>query len=154
MLHFVFDVQRYTVTLVNIMFGFIACFDKLNMFEIYDTRAPGRIVKKIMMNCQYCALSDTTSQVTVINRIFFRRFVYVCGLVWFILAIINHHCSDLVKYLLMWILIFQNTGAKPKKTMVESLLGEHSNLVNLDNIVQVPLYTFLIFSCRYSQCFW
>lgn len=30
----------------------------------------------------------------------------------------------------------QNTGAKPKKTMVESLLGEHSNLVNLDNIVQ------------------
>ncbi len=32
---------------------------------------------------------------------------------------------------------FQNTGAKPKKTMVESLLGEHSNLVNLDNIVQV-----------------
>lgn len=31
----------------------------------------------------------------------------------------------------------QNTGAKPKKTMVESLLGEHSNLVNLDNIVQV-----------------
>jgi len=28
-----------------------------------------------------------------------------------------------------------NTGAKPKKT-VESLLGEHSNLVNLDNLVQ------------------
>lgn len=30
----------------------------------------------------------------------------------------------------------QNTGAKPKK-IVESLLGEHSNLVNLDNLVQV-----------------
>jgi len=29
----------------------------------------------------------------------------------------------------------QNTGAKPKK-IVESLLGEHSNLVNLDNLVQ------------------
>merc|ERR1712106_1224139 len=28
-----------------------------------------------------------------------------------------------------------NTGAKPKK-IVESLLGEHSNLVNLDNLVQ------------------
>ncbi len=27
-----------------------------------------------------------------------------------------------------------NTGAKPKKT-VQSLLGEHSNLVNLDNLV-------------------
>jgi hypothetical protein len=29
----------------------------------------------------------------------------------------------------------QNTGAKPKKS-VESLLGEHSNLVNLDSLVQ------------------
>ena len=28
------------------------------------------------------------------------------------------------------------TGAKPKKG-VESLLGEHSNLVNLDNLVKV-----------------
>jgi len=28
-----------------------------------------------------------------------------------------------------------NTGARPKK-IVESLLGEHSNLVNLDNLVQ------------------
>ena len=27
-----------------------------------------------------------------------------------------------------------NTGAKPKKS-VQSLLGEHSNLVNLDNLV-------------------
>ena len=27
-----------------------------------------------------------------------------------------------------------NTGAKPKKS-VNSLLGEHSNLVNLDNLV-------------------
>jgi hypothetical protein len=45
------------------------------------------------------------------------------------------------------ILIFQNTGAKPKKTMVESLLGEHSNLVNLDNIVQVPLYVHIYPVC-------
>ena len=29
-----------------------------------------------------------------------------------------------------------NTGVKPKKG-VESLLGEHSNLVNLDNLVKV-----------------
>eukprot|EP00092_Neocalanus_flemingeri_P060151 GFUD01072057.1.p1 GENE.GFUD01072057.1~~GFUD01072057.1.p1 ORF type:complete len:572 (+),score=151.17 GFUD01072057.1:221-1936(+) len=31
--------------------------------------------------------------------------------------------------------VVMNTGAKPKK-IVESLLGEHSNLVNLDNLVQ------------------
>ena len=30
--------------------------------------------------------------------------------------------------------IASNTGAKPKKS-VHSLLGEHSNLVNLDNLV-------------------
>jgi hypothetical protein len=34
----------------------------------------------------------------------------------------------------------QNTGARPKK-IVESLLGEHSNLVNLDNLTQVLLLT-------------
>jgi hypothetical protein len=45
--HFVFDVQWHTVTFVDIIFGFIACFDNLKMFEINDTRAPGRIVKKI-----------------------------------------------------------------------------------------------------------
>jgi len=32
-------------------------------------------------------------------------------------------------------MVGQNTGAKPKKS-VETLLGEHSNLVNLDNLVQ------------------
>ena len=31
-------------------------------------------------------------------------------------------------------LTINNTGAKPKKS-VNSLLGEHSNLVNLDNLV-------------------
>lgn len=31
----------------------------------------------------------------------------------------------------------QNTGARPKTSTVESLLGEHSNLVNLDNLTQV-----------------
>jgi hypothetical protein len=43
--HFVFDVQWHTVTFVDIIFGFIACFDNLKMFEINDTRAPGRILK-------------------------------------------------------------------------------------------------------------
>ena len=43
---------------------------------------------------------------------------------------------------------FQNgsgmyTGAKPKKG-VESLLGEHSNLVNLDNLVKVIKQTIRI----------
>ena len=32
----------------------------------------------------------------------------------------------------------EETGAKPKKS-VESLLGEHSNLVNLDSLVKVLL---------------
>jgi hypothetical protein len=31
--------------------------------------------------------------------------------------------------------LLQSSGAKPKKS-VESILGEHSNLVNLDNLVQ------------------